>query len=72
MNGKRLYKSSDDVVVSGILGGLAEYWNTDPTIIRLLFVLLSLGGLGVVLLILYIIGDYIIPYKPKKKKRRNK
>lgn len=38
-NMKRLYRSRIDRQISGVCGGLAEYFNIDPTIIRLLFVL---------------------------------
>ena len=73
MYGKRLYKSTDDELVSGVLGGLAEYWDADPTMIRFIFVILALAGFGGVLLILYAIASFIIPEPPKKvKKRRNK
>ena len=44
---KRLYRSKRQRMLGGIAGGLAEYLNTDPTLIRLLFVLLALpGGAG--------------------------
>ena len=50
---KRLYRSTQNRMVAGVAGGLAEYFNVDPTLIRLLFVVMSLaGGPG---LLLYII-----------------
>ncbi len=56
---KRLYRSRTDRQIAGVCGGIAAYFNTDPTIVRLLFVLLALaGGPG---LILYIILAIIIP-----------
>ena len=39
----RLHKSVKDKKVAGVCGGIAEYLNTDPTIIRLVFALLALG-----------------------------
>lgn len=36
---KRLYKSDTDVMIGGVCGGLAEYFNIDPTVMRLIFVL---------------------------------
>src|SRR5438093_10183110 len=42
MNYKRLYRSNRDVMLGGVAAGLAEYFNLDPTIVRLLFVLLAL------------------------------
>ena len=44
-NPKRLYRSRDNRMISGVCAGLAEYLDVDPTIIRLLFVLgLFAGG----------------------------
>ena len=60
MNGKRLVKSSTDKKICGVCGGIGEYFNIDPTLIRLLWVLLSMGSCGTGLLI-YIIAAVIIP-----------
>lgn len=62
MNGKRLYKSTRQRMVSGVCGGIAEYFNIDPTIVRLLFVLLCFGGGSGVLA--YIIAAIVIPEPP--------
>lgn len=43
MNNK-LTRSNDDVMVAGVAAGLAEYLNIDPVLVRLLFVLLTIGG----------------------------
>ena len=49
---KRLYKSSDDAMIAGVCAGIAEYFNVDPTLIRLGFVLLMfMGGSGVWLIL---------------------
>jgi phage shock protein C len=48
--GRKLYRSSTNRMLAGVCGGLAEYFNLDPTLIRVLFVVLAvLGGSGVVL-----------------------
>ena len=54
---KRLYRSRTDLMLGGVCGGLAQYLNVDPTIIRLVFVLLLfLGGGGFwIYLVLWII-----------------
>lgn len=54
---KKLYRSSHDKIIAGVCGGLAEYFDVDPTIVRLLFVLaVVMGGGGVILyLILWLI-----------------
>lgn len=56
---KRLYKSSTDKKVCGVCGGIANYFDVDPTVIRLLWVIFTLvGGSG---LIAYIIAAIIMP-----------
>jgi phage shock protein C len=60
--GKRLYKSATNKVLSGVCGGLGDYFAIDPTLIRIGWVLLILfGGSGI---ILYIIAACIIPVRP--------
>lgn len=61
---KRLYRSRDDRMIAGVLGGLGEYLGIDPTIVRLLWVLGTfLTGIapGVVL---YVLFWAIIPREP--------
>lgn len=56
---KRLYKSSTDKKVCGVCGGIANYFDVDPTVIRLIWVICTLaGGSG---LIAYIIAAIIMP-----------
>ena len=60
--GKKLFKSSNDKVLAGVCGGIAEYFVVDSVIIRLLWVVFTLmGGAG---LIAYIIAAIIIPSDP--------
>jgi phage shock protein C len=60
---KRLYRSREECMVAGVCGGLAEYFNMDPTLVRVLFVILSLaGGPGIVA---YIILAIIVPEEPE-------
>ncbi|MDX1535819.1 MAG: PspC domain-containing protein [Candidatus Spechtbacterales bacterium] len=59
---KKLYRSRMDKMVAGVAGGIGEYFNIDPVLIRLLFVLLALAeGAGV---LLYIILIFIVPKAP--------
>jgi phage shock protein C len=59
---RRLYRSQTNKVIAGVCGGLAEYLNVDTTIIRLVWVLLTLlGGSGI---ILYVLAFFIVPEKP--------
>ena len=56
---KRLYKSSTDKKVCGVCGGIANYFDVDPTVIRQIWVIFTLaGGSG---LIAYIIAAIIMP-----------
>ena len=57
---KRLYRCSDNRILGGVCGGIGRYFEIDPTIIRLIAVLLSLGSFGTGILI-YIIFWCIIP-----------
>ena len=61
---KRLYRSSDNRVFAGICGGLGEYFDVDPTVVRVVYVLLSLltAFMGV---LLYIILLFVIPNRPR-------
>lgn len=59
---KRLYRSRDERMISGVCGGIAKYFNVDPTLIRLLFVIFAFaGGPG---LIAYIVLAIIVPEEP--------
>ncbi len=58
---RRLYRSNTNVTISGVCAGIGEYFNIDPTLIRLLWVLGSLFT-GVILgLIVYFVCVMIIP-----------
>ena len=59
MEQKRLYKTSTNRILCGVCGGIGEYFNVDPTIIRLIFVLFVFGvGSG---LLAYIVAAIIMP-----------
>ena len=62
---RRLYRSADEKMVAGVCGGLAEYFDVDPTIVRVAYVLLTLvSGLfpGV---ILYAVLAIVMPMTPQ-------
>ena len=59
---KKLYKSNTNKVIYGVCGGIGEYFNIDPTLVRLAWVVFcALGGSG---LLAYIIMALIIPRQP--------
>lgn len=64
----RLTKSRDDIMVSGVLAGLGEYFNVDPTLIRIGVALLGFFTPFPVIP-LYIIGAVLIPNAPKKENK---
>jgi len=57
----RLYRSNRERVLAGIAGGLAEYFNVDPTLIRLVWVISAFVGFGI---LAYIVAWVIIPEAP--------
>lgn len=59
---KKLYRSRTDKKLCGVCGGLARYLNMDVTIMRLIFVLLTLAGCSG--LLVYIICALVIPEEP--------
>ena len=62
---KKFYISNTDKKIGGVCGGIGEYFEKDPTLIRIIFILIILlsFGLGV---IAYILFWMIIPRKPKQ------
>jgi phage shock protein C len=62
---KRLYRSRENRVLSGVLGGLGEYFDVDPVLFRLVYVVLTVftGVLPGVLI--YIFAIIIVPEKPR-------
>ena len=56
---KKLYKSSENRMISGVCGGIAEYFGIDATLVRLGWVLFcALGGSG---FLAYVVAAVIIP-----------
>jgi len=62
---KRLMKSRDDKMISGVLGGAAKYLEMDSTLVRILFIVL-LAVTGGTLLFVYIAAAFIMPYEGEK------
>jgi phage shock protein PspC (stress-responsive transcriptional regulator) len=59
--GKKLYRSSTNKKLFGVCGGLAEYFDVDATVVRIIFLLLVLGaGTG---LLAYLVCALIMPEK---------
>ena len=59
---KRLYRSKDNRMISGVCAGLAEYVDIDATIVRLLFVLGAFAGLATFWV--YLVMMLVVPEEP--------
>ena len=57
---KKLYRSRKNKMLCGVCGGLGEYLGIDPTVVRLLVVLLRLSSVGMGVII-YFVAAFIIP-----------
>jgi Putative stress-responsive transcriptional regulator len=59
----KLYRSKTNKIIAGVCGGIGEYFKIDPTLVRLLWLLISVmsAGSGVVA---YIVAWIVIPKEP--------
>lgn len=57
---KKLYRIEQGKKICGVCGGIAEYFNIDPTIVRLVWALIGLSGTGI---IAYVVAALIMPVK---------
>ena len=64
---KKLYLSNKDRKIAGFCGGLAEYFGIDSTVVRLVYVLLTILSFGFGILF-YLIAWIIVPRNPDKHK----
>lgn len=58
MDPKKLYRSNSNKMICGVCGGVAEYINLDPTVVRLLWVVFGITGFGI---LAYFIAAVIMP-----------
>ena len=65
---KRMYRSTQERMFAGVCGGIAEYLDVDPTLVRLFFVALTLlsGGQG---LLIYIVLMLVVPERPDETRK---
>ena len=60
---KRLYRSRDERIIWGICGGMGKYFNIDPVLVRVIWVLsIIFGGWGI---LAYLILRFVIPLEPR-------
>ncbi len=68
MTEKRLYRSETDRILGGVCGGIAEVYDFDPALVRIIALLLIFSGISP---LVYLIAWLIIPTESKVKSRGN-
>ncbi len=63
MEQKKLYRSATNRTVCGVCGGIGEYLNIDPTVVRLIWLICAIPSCGTAFLI-YLIAAVIMPEQP--------
>ena len=61
---KKLYRSTQNKIFAGLLGGLGEYFDVDPVMVRLVFVTLLICTAVFPMTIIYILGLFVVPLPP--------
>lgn len=64
IQGKNLYRSRKNRMLGGVAGGLGEFFGIDPTLVRLLFVLLGIVGWVAPAVVAYVVMLFIVPEEP--------
>jgi phage shock protein C len=62
---KRLFKSSENKIISGVIGGLGEYFDVDPVLLRVGYVLITVFTAVFPGIIAYILMSMVVPKKPR-------
>lgn len=62
---KRLYRSRRDKIIGGVCGGIAQFMEVDPVVVRLIWAFATLISMGMGILA-YLIAWVIIPEEPKR------
>ncbi|OGI72119.1 PspC domain-containing protein [Candidatus Nomurabacteria bacterium RIFCSPHIGHO2_02_FULL_37_45] len=61
---KRLYKSDTNKVFAGVIGGIGEYFDIDPTLLRLAYILIAILTAFFPAVIGYLIACIVVPKRP--------
>jgi phage shock protein C len=61
----KLYRSRSEKMIAGVLGGMSEHWNVDPSVIRIVYVVMTLFTGVIPGMFLYAVMTVIIPAEPK-------
>jgi phage shock protein C len=62
---KRLYKSKTNKVIAGVIGGIGEYFDIDPTLLRLGYLLLAVLTAVVPAILAYLVAMIVVPNAPQ-------
>jgi phage shock protein C len=62
---RRLYRSRTDRMLGGVCGGLAKYMNADPTIVRVVYVVVSILSVAFPGILAYLILLLVVPLEPE-------
>ena len=63
MANKKLYRSIDKSMIGGVMAGIAEYFNIDITLVRVLYIFIAIFSAGFPAILVYIICWVIVPSK---------
>lgn len=63
---KKLYKSSENKVISGVMGGLGEYFDIDPVLFRVVYIGISISTAIIPGIIAYVLMAIVMPNAPSK------
>jgi phage shock protein C len=66
---KRLYRIRKGRKVVGVLGGIADYFGLDPSLVRIAYVFITFFTLGIPGIVLYLAMAFIVPLEPKAQGR---
>jgi phage shock protein C len=62
---QKLYRSREDRMLGGVCGGIGEYFDIDPTLVRVLFIFGAFLGIPGALLLIYLVMLILVPQKPE-------
>jgi phage shock protein C len=62
---QKLYRSRENRMLGGVCGGLGEYFDIDPTLVRVLFVFGAFLGVPGALLLIYLVMLIVVPQQPQ-------
>lgn len=66
MIAKKLYRSDANKIFAGVIGGVGEYFNIDPTLLRIIWLLIVLATGVVPGIVAYLIAIFVVPKKPQE------